>query len=151
YDTEPVPFYGTTVRSGYVNQPAASILRAADARAASQATGQGVTVAIIDTGVDPDHPALQNVLLSGYDFTRNTARGSERADVNQSTSASVDGSQPAFVNQSTVACVDQSTSAMVDDDAHRAFGHGTMVAGAVHLVAPEAKLLPLKAFRADGT
>jgi subtilisin family serine protease len=31
------------------------------------------------------------------------------------------------------------------------FGHGTMVAGVIHLIAPTAKILPLKAFRADGT
>jgi thermitase len=32
-----------------------------------------------------------------------------------------------------------------------AFGHGTMVAGVVHLVAPMAQIMPLKAFRGDGT
>jgi hypothetical protein len=32
-----------------------------------------------------------------------------------------------------------------------AFGHGTMVAGLVHVVAPAAKIMPLKAFKADGT
>ena len=32
-----------------------------------------------------------------------------------------------------------------------AFGHGTMVAGLVHAVAPRARILPLKAFSADGT
>ena len=32
-----------------------------------------------------------------------------------------------------------------------AFGHGTMVAGLIHLVAPTARIMPLKAFRADGT
>ena len=32
-----------------------------------------------------------------------------------------------------------------------AFGHGTMVAGIVHLVAPTAQIMPLKAFHADGT
>ena len=32
-----------------------------------------------------------------------------------------------------------------------AFGHGTMVAGIVHLVAPTARIMPLKAFTADGT
>jgi len=31
------------------------------------------------------------------------------------------------------------------------FGHGTMVAGVIHLVAPGAKILPFKVFRADGT
>src|SRR5205814_6396498 len=30
-------------------------------------------------------------------------------------------------------------------------GHGTMVAGIVHLVAPTAQILPLKAFSVDGT
>lgn len=31
------------------------------------------------------------------------------------------------------------------------FGHGTMVAGVIHLVAPTAKILPLKAFQSNGT
>jgi len=31
------------------------------------------------------------------------------------------------------------------------FGHGTMVLGVIHLVAPTAQLLPLKAFHSDGT
>jgi len=31
------------------------------------------------------------------------------------------------------------------------FGHGTMVAGLIHLVAPGAKIMPLKAFASDGT
>src|SRR5262249_43775067 len=32
-----------------------------------------------------------------------------------------------------------------------ALGHGTMTAGIVHLVAPTARIMPLKAFRSDGT
>jgi subtilisin family serine protease len=55
------------------------------------------------------------------------------------------------VNQSTVACLDQSTVAALDDQGREAFGHGTMVSGVVHLVAPKAKILPLKAFRVDGS
>jgi thermitase len=31
------------------------------------------------------------------------------------------------------------------------FGHGTMVAGIIHLVAPGARILPIKAFSSDGT
>ena len=89
-ETQPVEFYGATVRAGYVSQPAASIVRAADARAWSRTTGYGITVAVIDTGIDPDHPALKNVVLQGYDFTRNRNGGSEKADVNQSTIAMVD-------------------------------------------------------------
>jgi len=56
------------------------------------------------------------------------------------------------VNQSTAAVLDQSTAAVLDTNAqYAAFGHGTMVLGIVHLVAPTAKLLPLKAFKSDGT
>jgi subtilisin family serine protease len=53
-------------------------------------------------------------------------------------------------NNMTVAKLDQSTTAVVDDPRHRGFGHGTMVAGIVHLVAPRAQILPLKAFGSDG-
>ena len=39
----------------------------------------------------------------------------------------------------------------LDNPDYAAFGHGTMVAGVVHLVAPTANIMPLKAFSADGT
>jgi subtilisin family serine protease len=56
------------------------------------------------------------------------------------------------VNQSTAAVVDQSTAAVLEGNPqYVAFGHGTMVMGVIHLVAPQAKLLPLKAFHSDGT
>ena len=42
-------------------------------------------------------------------------------------------------------------AAALNTSQYAAFGHGTMVAGLVHLVAPTAKILPLKAFSADGT
>src|SRR5580704_1698246 len=47
--------------------------------------------------------------------------------------------------------LDQSTSAMLVGTAYTAFGHGTMVAGVIHLVAPTARIMPLKAFYANGT
>src|SRR5687767_7298966 len=50
-----------------------------------------------------------------------------------------------------MAVLDQSTMAILDGPEYAAFGHGTMVAGVVHLTAPRAKILPLKAFRADGS
>src|SRR5204863_516164 len=60
--------------------------------------------------------------------------------------------QPATVNQSTAAVLDQSTVAVLDGNVqYAAFGHGTMVMGVIHLVAPKAYLLPLKTFKSDGT
>ena len=150
FDKTPVSLAGTTVWRGYANQPAAGIIRVSDAQQKFGTEGAG-TVAIIDTGVDPNHPALRSVLVAGYDFTRDQqGMASETADVNQSTTAVVDG-RPMSVNNSTVAIVNQSTTAVVDDPKFAAFGHGTMVAGLVHLVAPRALLMPLKAFRSDGT
>jgi hypothetical protein len=55
-----------------------------------------------------------------------------------------------WVNGTTVAAVDQASAAVLNDPANAAFGHGTMVAGVVHLVAPEARIMPLKAFGNDG-
>src|SRR6266404_4270585 len=48
--------------------------------------------------------------------------------------------------------VNQSTAAVLDGNSqYAAFGHGTMVMGIMHLVAPTAQLMPLKAFHSDGT
>ena len=54
------------------------------------------------------------------------------------------------LSQSTVAIFDQSTVAILDTPLPAPFGHGTIVAGLIHLVAPTAGILPLKAFNADG-
>ena len=40
---------------------------------------------------------------------------------------------------------------MLDNSQYAAFGHGTMVMGIIHLVAPQAQLLPLKALSSDGS
>jgi subtilisin family serine protease len=56
------------------------------------------------------------------------------------------------LQQSTVEILDQSTVELLDANGlPAAFGHGTMVAGLVHLVAPGVRIMPLKAFQADGT
>src|SRR2546422_2918518 len=73
WDNTPVKYYGNTVWDGYVHQPAAYIVRLPDEQSIYRnATGSG-TVAVIDTGIDPTHPAFGGVLVTGYDFTRNTS------------------------------------------------------------------------------
>src|SRR5216683_614611 len=69
-----------TAWNSYANQPAASTVGVQNAQKTFNVTGIGI-VADIDTGVDPTHPALQGVLLPGFDFTRNQAGGSEMNDV----------------------------------------------------------------------
>lgn len=150
-DKTPVHYYGNTVREGYVTQPAAQIVGIANTHSTFNVRGSGI-VAVIDTGVDSTHPVLQNVLVAGYDFTRRQAGfADEKADLQQSTTAVVDQSTTAVVDQSTTAVVDSYTASQLNQPQYRAFGHGTMVAGVVHLVAPGAMIMPLKAFHADGT
>ncbi len=148
-DKQPVSYYGATVWHGYIAQPGNQLIRTSQTQSAFNATGAGIIVAVIDTGVDPTHPVLKAVLVNGYDFTRNVAGGSEKADVNASPDTSA--GQAGEVNQRTVAVLDQRTVAVLDGSNYSAFGHGTMTAGIVHLVAPRAKIMPLKAFRANGT
>ncbi|MEJ7606560.1 MAG: S8 family serine peptidase, partial [Bryobacteraceae bacterium] len=151
YNTNLVSYFGTNVRYGYAFQPAALLIRLAETQSTFNVSGTGL-VAVIDTGVDPDHPVLRNVLVTGYDFTRSGGgSGSEMFDVNQSTTAVVDGSPPLFVNKNTAALLDPLTAAVVGSPNHAAFGHGTMVAGIIHLVAPKAPIMPLKAFKSDGS
>jgi subtilase family protein len=157
-NTATTSFSGDIVKASYVNQPAATIINLPSAQ--TMGGGSGI-IAIIDTGVDPDHPALSRWVVPGFDFVHNVAGiASEWIDLaqstvavlDQSTVAVLDGSTPAVLNQSTVAVLDQSTVAVLDTtQIPSAFGHGTMVAGIVHLVAPTAKIMPLKAFQADGS
>ena len=149
---------GSMVWNSYANQSAASIVEVQNAQNTFNVTGAGI-VADIDTGVDPNHPALQGVLLAGYDFTRNQVGASELNDLSPTdfpvypppSCSSSTCPTPAKVNQSSVAILDQSSVAILDGSKYGAFGHGTMVLGVIHLVAPTAQLLPLKAFHSDGT
>jgi subtilisin family serine protease len=149
-DQTPLPYYGSTVWDGYATQPAAQIVDLQQTKLAFKVTGAG-TVAMIDTGVDTQHPALVPVLVSGYNFITNTPNGSEVGNLNQSSAAVLDGAEPEYVNPDTIAFVNQSSAAVLDQPGNADFGHGTMTAGIVHLVAPTAKIMPLKAFSSAGT
>jgi subtilisin family serine protease len=150
----PVNYYGTVVWHGYAVQPATQITRLGDAQRGFNVSGAGI-VAVIDTGVDTSHPVLVPVLLPGYDFSRNQPGASEWLDAPQlqsgSTTQGSENQQPVIVQQSSAAILDQSSAAILDGGPYSAFGHGTMTTGLVHLAAPRAKILPLKAFTSNGT
>ena len=148
-DRTPVNYYGALVWHGYAAQPTAQIIRLSDAQNGFNIGGSGI-VAVIDTGVDTSHPVLKAVLVTGYDFTRNQPGASEWLDVPQLQRSS-DDQGPVIVQQSSAAILDQSSAAILDGGPYSAFGHGTMTTGLVHLVAPNAKILPLKAFTSNGT
>lgn len=143
----PTDYYGTLAWESYLAQPAVDIVRLRETHCAFGVTGGGI-VAVIDSGVDPDHPTLQPRLTEGWDFTRDVAGGNEMADLAQASVAVLD--QVYWVGPATAAVLDQASVAVLDDPEHAAFGHGTMVAGIVHLAAPGAQIMPLKAFGADG-
>ena len=157
-----VKYYGTPAWDAYVNQPAVFVIKLNLAH--YFATGSGTVVAVLDTGVDLRQKVLANSLVAGYDFTRNTAGGSEMADVDQSTDSILDDYQSTdsildqmaalVLTQSTTAILDQSTDSILDQKKSKlpsAFGHGTMTAGLIHLVAPMAKIMPVKVFTGTGT
>jgi subtilisin family serine protease len=154
----PTPYYGATAWKGYVRQPAASIIRTSDAQG-QYGSGAGV-VAIIDTGVDAHHPVFGGHVLPGYDFTRDRAGdASDLSDLDGSVTAILEAAPDSsalgfdILNGSVTAILEGSVTAILETNSAlpQAFGHGTMVAGLVHLVAPTANILPLKAFRADGS
>jgi subtilisin family serine protease len=150
-----IRYYGSFAASAYVNQPAHSL-----------ATGRG-TVATIDTGVDFTHSVLRSSLIPGWDFVHNSPSAQEAADLNQETTPILDqettpildqettpildGGSAIILQQETTPILDQETTPILDGKKYPAYGHGTMVAGLIHLVAPDARIMPVRAFGADGT
>jgi thermitase len=105
------------------NQYAESLLNLAAVR--QRTRGAGVVVAVLDTGVQANHPDLAKD-LSGVrvDFVDND---SDPADTQNGFDDDGDG--------------------LIDEAA----GHGTHVAGIVHRVAPDAKIMPIRVLNSDGS
>ena len=59
--------FATEPWSGYADQEAARLIRLQEAQLEGLGCGS-VIVAVIDTGVDPDHEMLADALVPGYDF-----------------------------------------------------------------------------------
>ena len=101
-----------------------AFVRVGVARAQTRANGNGVIVAILDTGIQLDHPALAaRLALPGIEPGVSVSPGAERAqNIDSNHDGTVDG----------------------------ALGHGTHVAGIVLAVAPGARLLPVRVLDSDG-
>lgn len=111
----------TADETAYWSQPAADTLALAQAHLVSR--GAGAVVAVLDTGIDLDHPAFADRLVPGYDYIDDDAVPD---DVGDGVDADGDG--------------------LVDE----AVGHGTHVTGLVHLVAPDATLMPRRVLDSEG-
>lgn len=88
------------------------------------ATGVGVTVAVLDTGIDSTHPDLTaSVSAGGWDFVDNDADAADERSL-----------------------LDEDGDGLFDEGA----GHGTHVAGLVLAVAPDVTLLPVRVLNSEG-
>ncbi len=87
-------------------------------------TGAGVVVAVLDTGVDATHPQLAGAIAPG---------GIDLVDGDEDPSDAGDG-------------IDADGDGLVDE----LVGHGTMIAGVVRHIAPDATILPIRILDGDG-
>ena len=115
--------YGISDTNGSTEQYAASALGLPCAATAS--SGQDTTVAVIDTGAQLDHRDLEENFegVARYDFVDDDRNPTERA-----VGLDADGNN-------------------LKDEA---VGHGTHVAGIVDIVAPAAKIMPLRVLDSEG-
>lgn len=108
--------------NGYHDQYAIPLLGINDAYARSR--GAGVVVSVIDTGIDATHPVFNGkISTQGVSFVPGSPSPS---DIRQYADTDHDG--------------------QVDEQ----FGHGTFVAGLIHLVAPDAMILSARALDSNG-
>jgi subtilisin family serine protease len=145
-------FYGTTVLRSYVNQPALSITHVSDVRKMS--TGAGTHIAYIDTGVDFYHPALGPWLDPGINVLDN-GTASELDGLSSMGASLLDGQGYSLLDNRFIFVLDAGMASLLDGSAPggtfpKDLGHGTLVAGVLHLVAPAARIVPIKAFTAYG-
>jgi len=147
----------TTAAGFYRDQPA--MQRVNLPRALPHATGRGLVIADINAMVDVAHPALVGHLTSGAEFLHGTCTNRSTLNdaavgflddaavgfLDQSHAASLDPPTAAFLTQSKASFLDPLTASSLDrmSPAH---GHGTMVAGILAVMAPDAMIMPLRAF-----
>jgi len=122
-------------------------------------SGDPTTVAVIDTGVDPFHEMLVGSTLPGRNFIDDRRNTDELMDLEPATAAlllqgsglaTLGQAIVAILNPATVALLDPSVIALMNRRPSPYFGHGTLVSGLIHAIAPRALIMPLKVFDASG-
>ena len=166
----------TTAADFYRNQPAMQRINLQ--KASPRATGRSIVIADINAMVDVRHPALVGHLTAGAEFLQGTCVS--RSTLNQSAGGFLDQSAGGFLDQSAGGFLDQSAGGFLDQSAggfldqymtflnestasfldpvtassldrmSPAHGHGTMVAGILAVMAPDAMIMPLRAFDDKG-
>lgn len=148
--TTPVNFYRDQPALQKINLPGVP----------SYVSGRGVVIADINAKVDVAHPALVGHLTAGAEFlSGNCTKGSsalnqgeggfldqaEGGFLDQAEGGFLDQAEGGFLDQAEAGFLDQSTASFLDQMSP-AHGHGTMVAGILAAVAPDAMIMPLRAF-----
>ena len=140
-------FYGTTVLKSYIDQPALTLARVTAVRDIS--TGAGARVAYIDTGVDPYHPALRPWLEPGVDLLSD-GTGSELEGLSSAMASLLDSAMASLLDGRFFFLLDSAMASLLDSGRGPVFppdfGHGCLVAGVIHVIAPNARIIPIKAF-----
>ncbi|HET9912931.1 MAG TPA: S8 family serine peptidase [Anaerolineales bacterium] len=113
-DTTPTPPPGSS-------QWAWSKIGLAEAQKISR--GQGIIVAVLDTGMAPDHPLLNSSITAGYDFVRMTNEIYDRGNG-----------------------LDDTGNGQIDEFV----GHGTHVSGIIVTEAPGVQIMPIRVLNSDG-
>lgn len=155
-------FFGLNVPQGFLQQTAVPQTWM-NLSWSAHGTGSGM-VAVVDTGIDREHPVFQNSLEPGLDLVDPNGTGSETQGLSKEALAYINPTTTPLLNPlpsfRVVKYVSRghliqgrgrSSEVSTNSVLPIGLGHGTMVAGAVKLVAPGARILPIRAFAQNGT
>jgi len=138
----------------YKGQPSLTLINIQ--QALTYSTGSGVIIADINGRVDQSHPALIGHLMAGYDFVRERPNGvtalndSSASYLDDSSASYLDAATAAYLNDSSASYLDDSSASYLDGQ-NPAYSHGTLTAGIIAAVAPNAIIMPLRAFDDSGS